>query len=114
MIAENESSDSSSDSSENLFKIHECSRSNSTDSLQSAVEVMSKSNLLVAPSASATSILERVQFAKRAKEIIDKVQKYAVDVEIDEIGFTRPELQKRLQNLVAKSFKCFNGDIEVK
>lgn len=114
MIAnENESSDSSSDddSSEDMFEVHGFLQNILVDS---ADETSSKTNLLIAPSASASSILERSRFAERAEEIIAKVNKYAVDLEANGIGFTRGALIKRLQNLVSKSVKNFNGDVEVK
>jgi hypothetical protein len=111
IIDETESSDSLSESSEGLFEVREICHSISIDSLHSCVDASSKTNLLLAPSVSATSILERSQFAEHAKEIIEKVKKYAVEEKCSEIGFNREELVHRLQNLVAKSLKKFKKEV---
>lgn len=76
--------------------------------LQPNEDFSSKTNLLIAPSASTTSAAAKCP----PEEINENVKKSETDDDF-EIGFNRNDLVKRLQNLVKKSLKNYEGDVEV-
>lgn len=97
-----------SDSEAAIYEVQDLRRSISTTSftslqMSSQVKNSSATNLLIAPSVSACSVLET--FAQN--EINQMLVKPST------FNFTREVLQKRLQSLVRKSVKNFDGDVEV-
>jgi hypothetical protein len=95
-----ETSDSEDDADEGLFELRNCLSDASDDENSSTI------NLLV-PSSSTTTLRDR--FPEYTVEASDEVKSHSVN----DLGFTRDELLKRLQNLVNKSIKNLNGDDEV-
>lgn len=116
---DDDSVESSSDSFEVDLDIKQLQRSISVTSVQSAMNVSneknsSTTNLLVAPSASATSVNESCikYFINEVKQNASKEEN--LQHEDSGLEFSREELQARLQNLVLNSILNFNGDPEVK
>lgn len=113
------SSKSSSDSETEIVEMH---RSVSITSVHSDFvypdEANSKTNLLVGPSVSASSIIESSDQLKIVELqtdglLADKLAKNSQIQFDDELDFTREQLQNRLKHLIATSLKKFNGDPEV-
>lgn len=102
-------SSSSRESMSDVLVTQELQRS---DSVHSLVVDASTTNLLLAPSVSVSSILERSQtagnYVNEPKD--DNKTKYE---DIDGLGFTREELKNRLSNLIKHSLKHFNDDPDV-
>lgn len=127
--------DSSSDSSESVFEIIELHRSVSAASIESAdgtlnLKNSSTTNLLLDPSTSVAILYEEIrptmehskvkshpaiedQKAKVYPESEDPKSQAAEDELEIELGFTRDQLHKRLNNLMKLSVKNYNGDPEV-
>ena len=104
-----ENATSVSDADEVVFEINELHRSISTSSIPSDVKNSSKTNLLIAPSVSASSVLETSSFVTHSVEP-GKEESFSKGI-TEPFKFTRAELQKRLKNLMKISSK--NDDPEV-
>lgn len=110
------------DSDEEVCKVQELRHSVSSSSFISDVENSSKTNLLIEPSVSTSSVLTAYPFIDTAcleephkeenslKEICDITDITDITPMFD---FTREELQKRLQNIVKMSLKNKENDPEV-
>lgn len=109
------SSSESEDSANGFVVIQELQRTESCSSFYSEFTISestnpSNVNLLVGPSVSASSIVQRFQGLQiQNDENFQFVNEKAETV----ITFSRESLQKRLKNLIAMSQRNFNGDPEV-
>lgn len=108
--------ESASNSSEELIEVTELHKSISNISFDSFLLVnsqrSSKANFLLnAPSTSYTSIFVNeenfIEFPK------DDKNSNCEDLDVLNIGFTRNQMKKRLDNLVKRAMKFFKGDAEV-
>lgn len=108
--------ESASNSSEELIEATELHKSISNISFDSFLLVnsqrSSKANFLLnAPSTSYTSIFVNeenfIEFPK------DDKNSNCEDLDVLNIGFTRNQMKKRLDNLVKRAMKFFKGDAEV-
>jgi hypothetical protein len=109
------SSDSEVSQNESFVVIQELQRLESASSIPSEfIYTVDEPNLskvnLIAPSVSVSSVFERYQNLQIEK---DDPIKFTVE-EPETVEFTRENLMKRLRNLVLKSLRNFNGDLEVK
>lgn len=98
-----------------IKEVYKTVSSSSTESFSNLnPDNSSKTNLLLVPTSSSTSFNEN---AKCHKDVLSSAECAQTHVNKDddkyELGFTRSELRRRLQNLVKLAHKNFNGDVEV-
>lgn len=107
-------SSSSRESMSDVLVIEELQQSASVTSVHSLDASASNNNLLLAPSVSVSSLLERSQAAAgyHVNEPMED-DKIKFEVQHDGLGFTRDELKNRLSNLIKYSVKHFNSDPDV-
>ncbi|CAG9800686.1 unnamed protein product [Chironomus riparius] len=97
-----------------IKEIHNSVSSSSNESLQNfQLNNSSTTNLLLSPTSSSTSFNENVKCHEDALSSTDYAQSYVnKDEDENDLGFTRSELIRRLQNLVKIAHKNFNGDVK--
>ncbi|KAL7050408.1 hypothetical protein ACKWTF_004069 [Chironomus riparius] len=97
-----------------IKEIHNSVSSSSNESLQNfQLNNSSTTNLLLSPTSSSTSFNENVKCHEDALSSTDYAQPYVnKDEDENDLGFTRSELIRRLQNLVKIAHKNFNGDVK--
>lgn len=105
-----------SDTDEVLFEAHQLHRSISTESIPSSnVRNSSKTNLMIVPTVSTSSVPEASPFIAQSVDSHEGAssEKISETKTFSLLGFTREELHNRLQNLVKLSIKNSNDDPEV-